>query len=114
VSLLNVAVEVLAVLLVVAATASLPRRWRANRLQRPSWFLWGTWAWDAANRAIVPIVAAGWGLAAAFPASWLSDDSAVAAAVLLVAAAWSVVCFGLSGLVAITGQPARLSPPAWR
>ena len=113
-SLLNIVVEVAALLFVGVATACLPRLWRLNRLPRPYWFLWGESGWIYSNRAIVPILGAGWGFAFAFPAALFADDSAFAMAIMLLGAGWIVLCLALSGVLGVTGRPAALSPPAWR
>jgi hypothetical protein len=114
VSLLNTLVEFAALLFVVGATARLPTIWRLNRLPRPSWFLFAESAWNYSNRAIVPLIGGLWGFTLAFPAALLADDSALATAILLAALAWIVLCLTVGGVLALTGRPSGLSPPAWR
>jgi hypothetical protein len=115
VSAINLFVEVVAVLFVVGATIQLPRYWHLERVSRPPrLFFWSDRQWTRHVRAIVPSIAACWGLVVAFPAAWYSDQSTVAAAILVGGGLSICACAAIGALAALTHRVDMVVPPAWR
>lgn len=113
-SVINLFVEVVAVLLVVWATIRLPWYWHLERGSRPPAFVWGDRTWTRHVRAFVPSVAAGWAVVVVFPAAWYSDHSTVAAAILVAGGLVIFACAAIAALAAFTRRVEVVIPPAWR
>lgn len=113
-SAFNLVVEVIAVLFVTGATIRLPWYWRLERDSHPAAFAWSNQTWTRHVRAIVPSVAAAWGLVVAFPAAWYSDQSTVAAAILLGGGLLICLCMAIAALATLTRRVELVVPPAWR
>lgn len=115
VSATNLFVEVIAVLFVVGATIRLPWYWHLERVSRPpALFFWSERHWTRHVRAIVPLVAAGWALVVVFPAAWYSDQSMVAAAILVGGGLLICAFAAIAALAALTQRIEMVVPPAWR
>jgi hypothetical protein len=115
VSAINLFVEVVAVLFVVGATIRLPWYWHLERVSRPTALsFWSDRHWKRHVRAIMPSVAAGWALVVVFPAAWYSDQSTVAAAILVGGGLLICACAAIAALAALTQRVEMVVPPAWR
>src|SRR4051794_38798946 len=112
---INVCLEVIALLFVVAATIRLPWYWHLDRVSRPpALFFWSDRTWRRHVRAVVPSVAGGWALVVVFPAAWYSDDSTVAAAIVVGGGLSICACAAIAALAALTQRVEMVVPPAWR